>query len=218
MTMDRSWQFIGSTDGPWYRFYDWLRRGVNGRLVSFLHPFVADSARPRSQVCVLEAGSGTAFASSLLARQNRHHRCVCMDHDVETMTLARRQNPSLYPVVADLRQMPFANDVFHLVFNSSTVEHLDQPIDAVREMHRVVRPNGTVFVGVPYAFGPLCFQPAVRQTGIGVWLGTVFSRRRLDDLLRVSGLKPVKHMRYFFRFFIGAAATKSPTNTETLRC
>jgi SAM-dependent methyltransferase len=104
--------------------------------------------------------------------------------------------------------MPFAADTFSLVFNSSTIEHLDDPAHAVREMQRICRQEGRVFVGVPYRYGPLAFQPLIYSTVIGRWLGPVFSRRGLTELLTTSGLAPVASVRYFWNFFVGAVAVK----------
>lgn len=112
--------------------------------------------------------------------------------------------------------MPFRANSFAMVFNSSTVEHLETPQDAVREMSRVCNDWGRVFVGVPYLFGPLMFQPLIRRTIVGEWLGPVFSRRRLGDLLSSAGLAPVASVRYFLRFFIGTVASKRSTHLSSI--
>jgi SAM-dependent methyltransferase len=200
---------MGSDLGsPWNRAYEWLRRRVNARLVSFLNRFFSCDGP------VLEAGSGTAYAASLMARRADHRLSVCMDRDIEALVVATRRDASLRAVVGDLNQMPFADESFAMVFNSSTVEHLDEPSVAVAEMQRICANEGTVFVGVPYAWGPLWFQPLVGSTRVGVWLGRVFSRSGLDAMLTRCGLTPVSHTRYFWNFFIGAAARK-PTSAGT---
>lgn len=209
MSLDRSWQFIGSADSWTSRLYDWLRRGVNARLVNFL---VARASPPRTlqtTTRALEAGSGTGFATSLLSRTGAFSQCICLDLDIDALRAAKARDPQLPVVVGDLRRMPFADGVFDLAFNSSTVEHLDEPGDAVAEMQRVCRPTGRVFVGVPYQFGPLAFQPMIQRTRIGVWLGTVFTRQALDRLLRGAGLRPRRFISYFWWFFVGAVAEKA---------
>ncbi len=207
MSLSRSWQFIGGVDGPWYRFFDWLRRRLNVRLVRFMIGRLAG----KRECLVLEAGSGTAFASSILQTQSEVHRAVCMDMDADALRLAIDRDATLLAVVGDLSCMPFRDGVFDLVFNSSTVEHLDDPGVAVGEMQRVCARDGYVFVGVPYAWGPLAFQPLIARSKVGVWLGTVFGREGLNRMLREGGLSPVAHWRYFWNFFIGAIAR--PTNT-----
>jgi len=214
-----SWQFIGGTDSASYRLYDRLRRRVNGGLVSFIcghlpSPVLGDAGRgAAAHLNVLEAGSGTAFASSLFAKRRGVSMAICLDIDIAALKEARRRDPDIVAVAGDLMRMPFRDDAFGVAFNSSTLEHLVDPQGAVREMQRVVCGNGRVFVGLPYSRGPLFFQPLIRGTRIGVWLGEVFSRSSLDSLLASAGLVPVKHRRYFWRFFIGAVAVKSDSRS-----
>lgn len=217
MSLGKSWQFVGGV-GAWpYRFFDALRRGLNRRLVRYLtsgldraaHADAGDECSknnpPRR---TLEAGSGTAFATSLLADDAQTTAAVCLDMDLEALRLARTRDARILPVVGDLCRLPFADDAFALAFSSSTLEHLDQPHDALLEMTRVCHRHGRVFVGVPYAFGPLAFQPLIRRSRWGVWIGPVFSRRSLDRLLQQADLRPLGHRRYFWRFFIGAISEK----------
>jgi SAM-dependent methyltransferase len=210
MNTDRSWQIGNRADGRLNRFYDRLRRNVNRKLVEFLSSNLRDGSdgnvRAEHRPRILEAGSGTAFATSVFRHRFRGVAAVCMDIDLDALREARRRDPQLPCVVGDLHRMPFRNGSFQLVFNSSTIEHLSRPGKALAEMQRVCHSGGRVFVGVPYRFGPLGFQPFIQSTRIGAWLGPVFSRRSLDALLRHAGLRPLHHIRYFFRFFIGALA------------
>lgn len=217
MSLAHSWQFIGGVESLPYRLFDALRRGLNRRLVARLlagcAPPAAETAHSnpthdRAGRRVLEAGSGTAFATSLLADDPHTRAAVCLDMDVDALRIARRRDPRILAVVGDLRRLPFADGVFDLTFSSSTLEHLEEPLDALREMTRVCHLRGRVFAGVPYAFGPLAFQPLIRRTRWGVWIGPVFSRLGLDALLRKAGLRPFGHCRYFGRFFIGAMGSK----------
>ncbi|NOT00142.1 MAG: class I SAM-dependent methyltransferase [Phycisphaerales bacterium] len=209
MSLSSSWQFVGGVGGPLYRIYDALRLRVSRRLSDYLIQQTIAKSRNGSgvrQVRALEAGSGPGSSSSLLAARGDRVYAVCLDIDHGALIEARRRDATLPVVVGDVLHMPFADGVFGLVFNSSTVEHLDEPRKAVVEMRRVCAGTGHVFIGVPYAYGPLVFQPWIRRSRLGVWLGPVFSRGRLDALLQDAGLVPIHHIRYFARFFIGALA------------
>ncbi len=211
MSLSRSWQFVGSNEGVPYRVYDWLRRRLNGRLVAFLAEHLPESSSNNASPAIwsLEAGSGTAFASSLFQSRRRVAGSVCLDLDETALREAKRRDPKLHAVVADISHMPFAPESFALVFNNSTVEHLDDPTVAVTEMQRVCRSDGRVFVGVPYLFGPLAFQPLIGKTSIGVWLGPVFSRAALYAVMNRAGLTPLTSIRFFWNFFVGAVAAKT---------
>lgn len=203
--MTNLWQFWGGP-GSWpYELFDGQRRRLNRRLVERLATRALGGGNRR----VLEAGAGPAYASSLLARHRAVRLSVALDIDPEALAVARRHDPGLTAVVGDLYRLPFRTGVFDLVWNSSTLEHLEAPTAALAEMRRVARPEGYVFVGVPYRFGPLGWQPLVAATALGVWIGTVFDRRRLAHLCAEQRLVPVEAVTYFFRFFVGVLARKA---------
>lgn len=208
----RSWEFLGPRGSWGERLYERLRRALNARLVDQLlartnRNATATPSQPPG-LRALEAGSGTGYASSLLARRDEVGLSVCLDIDEDALREARRRDPSLPVVVGDMLRMPFADDAFDLVFSNSTVEHLDDPGLAVAEMRRTCRTHGTVFIGVPYRFGPLAFQPLIARTSLGIWLGRVFSVRGLQELMRRAGLAPCHSIRYFLRVFVGVMSVK----------
>jgi ubiquinone/menaquinone biosynthesis C-methylase UbiE len=111
-------------------------------------------------------------------------------------------------VVADVHHLPFRDGAAQSVWNSSTIEHLDDQAAVTKEMARVVKLGGAVFVGVPYKWGPLFFQKWIAETGVGVWLGTVYGAADVRSWLRGANCDPFADWRYFFRFFVGVIARK----------
>jgi SAM-dependent methyltransferase len=199
----KAWQ-LGAPGTVVYRFYDGLRKRLNLKLVEYLLSAVTGNEPSR----VLEAGSGPAFASSILALDSRVAMSIAVDIDLEALREARRRDPLLPAVVADLRNLPFRGESIDLTWNSSTLEHLESPEAALAEMTRVTRQGGKLFVGVPNLYGPLGFQRWIAKSAAGVWIGTVFHRGELTTLLRDAGLNPLDSIFYFFRFFVGVLARK----------
>jgi len=199
----KSWQ-LGSPGTLTYRLYDALRNQLNGKLVNYL----LARAINHDKCKVLEAGSGPAFASSMLAQDPRVEFSVAIDLDIEALYEARRRDSALCLVVADLCNLPFRAETMNLSWNSSTIEHLPDPSCAVAEMARVTRNGGSVFVGVPNLYGPLGFEYLIRETSIGIWIGQTFTGAGLREMLINSGLKPQHSLFYFFRFFVGVLAQK----------
>jgi SAM-dependent methyltransferase len=199
----KSWQ-LGSPGTLTYRLYDALRNQLNGKLVNYL----LARAINHDKCKVLEAGSGPAFASSILGQDRRVGLSVAVDLDIDALHEARRRDPNLCLVVADLRNLPFKTESIDLSWNSSTIEHLPNPSSAVVEMARVTRKGGSVFVGVPNLYGPLGFEYLIRETSVGIWIGQTFTGAGLREMLIDSGLKPQHSLFYFFRFFVGVLAQK----------
>ncbi len=204
MGLERSWHFLGGP-GTWsYRFFDSRREKLNRRLIRILTRRIplGESAR------VLEGGSGPGYASTCFARQPGVRLSIASDKDPAALSEARRRDKTLPVVAADLYRLPFRTGVFDLVWNSSTLEHLERIETAFGEMCRVTRRGGWVFVGVPYRFGPLGFQPLIRNSPLGKWLGPVFGRRDLVRLAETRGLAPHNSFTYFYGCFIGIIARK----------
>lgn len=200
----KAWQ-LGEPGGGLYEFYDFLRRRLNRKLVDYL----LNTAINGKQCSILEAGSGPAFATSILSRDERIGLAVAIDIDIQALGEARRRDKYLNAVVADLGELPFKDNCMSLTWNSSTLEHLQNPEKSLSEMARVTKVGGNVFVGVPNLHGPLGFQKFVPDTSVGVWVGTAFSRGNLNRLMQTTGLEPSEAIFYFFRFFVGVLARKS---------
>ncbi|HMK36115.1 MAG TPA: class I SAM-dependent methyltransferase [Desulfomonilaceae bacterium] len=199
----KAWQ-LGSPGTIVYQFFDALRQRLNSRLVEYF----LTRAITRTEAAVLEAGSGPAFASSILRTDHRVGLSIAVDIDPEALMQARSRDPLLSLVVADLNCLPFRSESVDLCWNSSTIEHLPEPAQALAEMQRVTMRGGCVFVGVPYVYGPLGFQRWIRRSSIGIWIGETFDRSQLIQLVTEADLKPKEAIFYFFRFFVGILAGK----------
>lgn len=199
---NKAWQ-LGVPGTFIYELFDSLRRNLNRKLVTYLL-----GARNSSRLIVLEAGSGPAYASSLFSCDPRVELAVAIDIDHEALCQARKRDPQLCLVVADLKNLPFRNGCIEISWNSSTIEHLDCPDDAICEMERVTRQGGAVFVGVPNLYGPLGFQKFIQDTSAGNWIGKTYSCSQLTEMMKNAELKPKDSINYFFRFFVGVLAEK----------
>lgn len=209
-----SWQFVGGP-GAWsYRVFDALRRRLARRLVRDL----ATMTRLPRGARVLEGGSGPGYASSLFAGRPEVRLSVAVDADIGALREARRRDRRLPVVVGDLLRLPFRDGAFDLVWNSSTLEHVDAPGDALAEMRRVTRAAGHVFVGVPHRFGALAFQPLIAGTRWGIWIGPVFDARRLTALMVGAGLTPISHGTYGYGVFLGVLGLKPMSSTSHASC
>lgn len=101
----------------------------------------------------LEAGSGHGLTSLLI--DGRRSRRVLLDREIYPLATAgelfAEQGETAEFVGGDLFSLPFAAGSFDVVFNSGVLEHFGYTgrWNALAEMLRVVRPGGSVLVGLP---------------------------------------------------------------------
>ena len=70
--------------------------------------------------------------------------------DISPRNVAACRSRGLPAQVADANgPLPFANGSFDSVLASHILEHLEAPLAALREMRRVLRPRGTLVLGLP---------------------------------------------------------------------
>ena len=70
--------------------------------------------------------------------------------DVSRPNLEHCQSLGLQVMSADLnRKLPFASESFPGILCSHVLEHVDAPIDLLRECHRILPPGGTLVLGLP---------------------------------------------------------------------
>lgn len=84
---------------------------------------------------------------------------VCgIDIDPEVVARAAQRNPELEAILADVRSIPLPARSFDAVVSNSTLDHFDGPAPvaaALDEIHRVLRPGGSLLVTMDNPRNPL---------------------------------------------------------------
>jgi SAM-dependent methyltransferase len=72
-------------------------------------------------------------------------RVVGVDASAEVIATAQKfERPNLEFIVANAYSLPFEDDSFDIAHAHQTLQHVADPVAALRELHRVVKPGGLV--------------------------------------------------------------------------
>lgn len=97
-------------------------------------------------------------------------------------------------ILCDGQRLPFQSDTFSKALMIDVIEHLEKPVEALKELKRVVMPKGKIILGTPNAL----FFPKVIRTWIkGGYLPhkdhiITFGIPELQNILKRTGFKSFK--------------------------
>jgi SAM-dependent methyltransferase len=96
-------------------------------------------------------------------------------------------------VVSDIRTIPFQSDSFDLIYSMGTIEHFPDYDASVREIFRVLKPEGTAIIGVPNKLDPFLrplMVSVLQRFGLYAYGSEKsFTPRALRRLLQSAGFR-----------------------------
>jgi 2-polyprenyl-3-methyl-5-hydroxy-6-metoxy-1,4-benzoquinol methylase len=131
-----------------------------------------DPARDLRGKTVLEIGCGRGGFACWLARHPEEPRSVtAADFSPAAVAKAREYAAgiglsAIQWVIGDIQSIAHADARFDTVFSCETIEHVPDPDRAVRELARVLKPGGRLYLTTPNYFGPMgLYRSYLRLTG-----------------------------------------------------
>ncbi|MFQ5691898.1 MAG: class I SAM-dependent methyltransferase [Nitrospinota bacterium] len=121
-------------------FHQWRRLRVARRILKERLP-------PLSRV--LEVGCGDGYAMAQLLEGLPVGQYVGLDLSSHKLQAAKKRRPSGLFLVADSLGCPVADNSCDAVLLFEVLEHLPDPVAALREVHRMLREGGVFFSSVP---------------------------------------------------------------------
>ncbi len=112
----------------------------------------ASAAGAASPLRILDVGTGTAQIPIELASRGCCAPIVAIDLAQHMLDLAARNidaaghSGTIRVERVDAKRLPYADGAFDVVMSNSIIHHIPVPIDSLREMVRVLRPGGLLFV------------------------------------------------------------------------
>lgn len=125
---DKHWWFVG-------------RRAI---LESFLERISDDLRTTNNELRILDVGCGTGANLEMLKKYGASEGVDVSDDALE---FCRKKGLKVHKGLAE--ELPFADETFDLVTALDVVEHLDDDVAGLAEMHRILKKGGKTLIFVP---------------------------------------------------------------------
>lgn len=182
--------------------FDWHDRYMQqAHWTSGVRRYLFQRLGDRTNLQILEVGCGTGAVLECLGQEIPHLRPVFTGLDISTDYLAeaRARFPGIHWIRADAHRLPLPDAAFDVSYCHFLLLWVADPMQALTEMRRVVRPGGWVFaIAEPDYTGRIDYPleiaelgklqaQALDAQGVDTALG-----RKLYALLSHTGLKNVE--------------------------
>lgn len=155
---------------------------------------------------ILDAGAGESVYKKYFAH--------CNYKAIDLAVGESRWNYSNLDYIGPLHEMPIDDEVFDAVLCTQVLEHLEWPRESVKEMYRVLKPNGKLYMTLPmshpehqapydffrytsYGLESICKHAGFHGVKItpfgGLWVRWAYELPRCLSIFPSSGLRSKKH-------------------------
>ena len=97
---------------------------------------------------VLDVGCGNGIYTQWL-----HKKCAPafgIDHNLKNLAWAKTEFPESHFLMANGETLPFPDEYFNAVMITEVLEHTRDDRSTLREIHRVMKPGGTLLLSTPH--------------------------------------------------------------------
>ena len=111
------------------------------RAIKMLEPLAGKS--------FLDLGSGVGWAARLASKRGQANPVVGLDFAIRALKLGQESIPGVMRVQGDGTRLPFQDDSFERVLSFGSIEHFPDVVQGLRELSRILTPDGCAVVVVP---------------------------------------------------------------------
>jgi ubiquinone/menaquinone biosynthesis C-methylase UbiE len=175
---------------------DWITKIDKSRGVvkDFTH-FIGDPHGKK----ILDCGSGSGGLTIAFSEAGAEMHGVDIEEELVNIakTNIRSYNQGLKAefVLYDGQKLPFDNDSFDSALSVSVLEHVDDPVSYLAEIHRTLKTRGRLLLAFPNRLWP-------KETHTGLWGLSYFSRGFASFLARLFRRNPIEANNLHFYSYL----------------
>ncbi|MFD2445773.1 class I SAM-dependent methyltransferase [Bacillus sp. CGMCC 1.16607] len=109
-------------------------------------PFFQKHIKEGTSVCDLGCGDG--YGSFKLAQSGYHTLGIDLSEEMIEKALTQRQHQNLQFVKGDISKVKIEKGSFDSVMAINSLEWTESPLEVVKEIERIVKPNGFACIGI----------------------------------------------------------------------
>lgn len=112
--------------------------------------FIESGLSSKKYVKAIELGCGEGFSTQRLREQLPDNVKLQASEYVKSLVpKAKKRNPRVKITQENVYKTKHKDNSFDLIFLLEVLEHLDYPAKALKEIKRILKPNGFLILGVP---------------------------------------------------------------------
>ncbi len=129
----------------------------------------------------------------LLWAHKKGAKCFGIDISLKVLKAVKKEAKYVRAKYGDVRKIPFPNSSFDFIVSIGTVEHFPDTSKALREMRRILKPDGVAMISIPVKYdlwGRFLFIGFLQKLGIYNYGYEIqYKRGEFKNLLEKAGFK-----------------------------
>src|SRR3989344_11821 len=165
---------------------------------------------------LLDIGCGEGYFLQKLLSQRKSIQAFGVDISQTNLNFAKKHIPDAKFLLAPAEKLPFKTAFFDCITCLEVLDHLPKPEKPIREIYRVLKPDGTFILSIPSYDNPL--WPPIWK----LWTWTLgrkwrhahiqgFNQTSIQPLLRKMGFTDIKKQTAFFGLIIVISCQRKKT-------
>ncbi|PCJ25136.1 MAG: hypothetical protein COA97_08285 [Flavobacteriales bacterium] len=142
-------------DDP-YVVMDQMKSDFQQRRLKATIDLIPSSTKSES-LKLLDIGCGEGHFTDVIKKEFKNFEVHGLDYSVSAIDYAHKTYPAINFITANAYQPPYQDEYFDIVVCNNLWEHVPDPLQLLRAMKRVLKPNGLVIISTPsrYRFSNL---------------------------------------------------------------